>query len=215
MTANRNKCEWGGRELQFLGHVIGSGEMAIPKARIQSLREYVKPVTKRGLRSFLGAVSFYRKFARDLAKHTAILTPATSKSAPPKVTWTDSMDDAFHSIRELMCSCTKLIVPLPSDRFSIITDASGLGIGGVLQVEREGEWLAAAYYSRQTRGTETRYSATVLEALALVDTIIHFSYYLYGHSFSAFTDHHALMSLKRSERLNGRLKRLALKLQPQ
>ena len=214
LTANPNKCEWGGRELQFLGDVIGSGEMAIPKARIQSLREYVKPVTKRGLRAFLGAVSFYRKFARDLAKHTAILTPATSKSAPPKVTWTDSMDDAFHSIRELMCSCTKLIVPLPSDRFSIIIDVSGLGIGGVLQVEREGEWLAAAYYSRQTRGAETRYSATELEALALVDTIIHFSYYLYGHSFSAFTDHHALMSLKRLERLNGRLKRLALKLQP-
>ena len=53
-----------------------------------------------------------------------------------------------------------------------------------------------------------------LEALALVDTIVHFSYYLYGHSFSAFTDHHALLALKRSERLNGRLKRLALKLQP-
>ena len=214
LTANPTKCEWGGQQLQFLGHVIGSGEMSIPKARIESLRNYVKPTMKRGLRSFLGAISFYRKFAKDLAKYTGHLSPCTSKSAPPKVVWTDSMDDAFHAIRELMCKCTTLIVPLPSDRFSIITDASGLGVGGVLQVEREGEWLAAAYYSRQTRGAETRYSATELEALALVDTIVHFSYYLYGHSFSAFTDHHALLALKRSERLNGRLKRLALKLQP-
>ena len=214
LTANLNKCEWGGKELHFLGHVIGSGEMGIPKSRKESLQKYVRPVTKRRLRSFLGAVSFYRKFARNLARHTAVLTPAISKSAPPKVTWTDSMDEAFISVRELMCNSSKLIVPLPTDRFSIITDASGLGIGGVLQVEREGDWLAAAYYSRQTKGAEIRYSATELEALALVDTIMHFSYYLYGHSFSAFTDHHALLSLKSSERLNGRLKRFALKLQP-
>ena len=37
---------------------------------------------------------------------------------------------------------------------SIITDASGSGIGGVLQVKREGEWEAAAFFSRQTRGPE-------------------------------------------------------------
>ena len=214
LTANPNKCEWGGRELQFLGHVIGSGNISIPKARTEAIKQYIRPVTKRGLRSFLGAVSFYRKFAKNLARHTALLTPATSKSASPKVTWTDSMDGAFHDICELMYNCAQLIVPLPSDSFSIVTDASGLGIGGILQVKREGEWMAAAYYSRQTKGAETRYSATELEALALVDTILHFSYYLYGHKFHAFTDHHALLSLKHSERLNGRLKRLALKLQP-
>ena len=213
LTANPAKCEWGGKELQFLGHIIGSGEMSIPKARIQSLQSYVKPTTKRGLRSFLGAISFYRKFARDLAKYTARLTPATSKSAPPKVIWTDSMDNAFQSIRKLICSCTKLVVPLPSDSFSIVSDAS-VGIGGVLQVYREGEWTAAAYYSRQTRGAGMRYTATELEALALIETISYFSYYLYGHEFLAFTDHHALLSLPNSERLNGRLKRLALKLQP-
>ena len=188
--------------------------MSIPKARIESLKSYVKPVMKRGLRSFLGAISFYRKFAKDLASYTARLTPSTSKSAPPKVNWTDSMDNAFSSICELMCTNTKLVVPLPSDNISIVSDDSGLGIGGVLQVERDGEWMAAAYYNRQTRGAETRYSATELEALALVETIVHFSYYLYGHEFHAYTDHHALLSLKHSERLNGRLKRLALKLQP-
>ena len=214
LTANPTKCEWGGRKLQFLGHEIGSGNISIPKTRTDAMKQFVKPVTKRGLRSFLSAVSFYRKFAKNLARHTALLSPSTSKSAPPKVLWTDSMDAAFQEICELMCHNTTLIIPLPSDTFSVVTDASGLGIGGVLQVLREGEWEAAAYYSRQTRGAETRYSATELEALALVETIIHFSYYLYGHTFVAFTDHHALLSLKRSDRLNGRLKRLALKLQP-
>ena len=47
-----------------------------------------------------------------------------------------------------------------------------------MEVEGEGEWQAAAYFSRQTRCAETRYSTTELEALAVVETIEHFSYYL-------------------------------------
>ena len=62
---------------------------------------------------------------------------------------------------------------------SVVTDASGLEIGGVLQVRRGDEWEAAAFFSWQTRGAEQRYSATELEALALVETIKHSGYYLY------------------------------------
>ena len=64
-------------------------------------------------------------------------------------------------------------IPLPDDTMSIITDASGSGIGGVLQVKRKGEWEAATLFSRQTRGPERRYSAMDLEALALVKTVRH------------------------------------------
>ena len=99
------------------------------------------------------------------------------------------------------------------DHISIVTDASGRGLGGILQVQRQDEWRPAAYYSRQLRGAEQRYSATELEALALVETINHFSHYLYGRTFDAFTDHKPLESLMTSKRLNPRLARLSLKLQ--
>ena len=96
---------------------------------------------------------------------------------------------------------------------SIVTDASGLGIGGVLQVLRGSAWEVAAFVSRQTRGAEQWYSATELEALALVETIKHFGYYLYGKEFVAFTDHKPLCHLLSSDHLNGRLRRLRMKLQ--
>ena len=92
----------------------------------------------------------------------------------------------------------------------IVTDASGLGIGGVLQMWRDDQW---AFYSRQTRGAEQRYSATELEALALVDTVKHFSYYLYGNHFRVFTDHKPLCQLLTSDRLNPRLHQVTMKLQ--
>ena len=81
---------------------------------------------------------------------------------------------------------------LSEDVMSVVTDALGLGIGGVLQVKRDGGWEAAAFFSHQTRGAEQRYSATELKALAMVESIKHFSYYLYGKSFTVFTDHKPL-----------------------
>ena len=101
-----------------------------------------------------------------LAKETAVLSLLTSKLAPSRVVWTQERELAFTNICLCISTTCKLTIPLPKDVMSIVTDASGLGIKGVLQVKREGQWEAAAFYSRQTRGV-----ATELEALALVETV--------------------------------------------
>ena len=75
LTANPAKCKWGGRSMEFLGHLVGEGKMSVPAHRAEALGKYNKPVTKRGLRAFLGSVGFHRRYVELLAKHTAILTP--------------------------------------------------------------------------------------------------------------------------------------------
>jgi len=95
----------------------------------------------------------------------------------------------------------------------VVTNAFVLSIGGVLQVGRDDKWQPAAFYSRQTRGPEARYSAMELEALAVVEKLGHSAYYLYRRDFVVFTDHKPLCHLLTSERLNARLRRLAIKLQ--
>ena len=80
-------------------------------------------------------------------------------------------------------------------------------------MKRGDAWEAAAFFSRQLHGAEQRYSATEFEALVLVASVEHFSYYLYGTPFVVFTDHKPLEHLLTSERLNPRLRRMAFKLQ--
>ena len=213
LTANPAKCHWGGTRMEFLGYLVGEGAMSVPQHRVESLATYSKPCTKKGLRAFLGAIGFYCWYIELLAKHTAVLTSLTSKLAPSRIVWTDERETAFSSICMYIANCCSLCIPLPEDVFSVVTDASGLGIGGVLQVWREGRWEAAAFYSRQTRGAKQRYSAMKLEALALVSTIQHFGYYLYGREFVAYTDHKPLCQLMTSDRLNPRPRRLSFKLQ--
>ena len=213
LTVNPSMCVWGGKTMNFLGHAVGEGKMSLPDHRVAALAKYDKPTTKRGLRAFLGSVGFYRRYARLLASQTAVLMPHTAKQAPSRVLWDEEGELAFKEILSIMSHTTSLCIALPQDTFSPVTDASGLGIGGVLQVRREGEWKPAAYFSRHLKGPEQRYSATEMEALVVVEAVRHFNYYLYGRKFSVYTDHKPLTQLLMSEHLNPRLRRFAFKLQ--
>ena len=189
LTASPRKCTWGGKVVKFLGHSLGEGKVSIPERRVNAMREYIRPKSKRGLRTLLGVVSFYRRYIDMLAKLTAALSPAMVKSEPSVVVWTEERSQAFHAICKLVCDSCALEIPLPQDEFSLVTDASGFRLGAVLQVKRKDGWAAAAFYSRQTQGPERRYSASELEALAVVESVRHFNPYLYGQKFVVFTDH--------------------------
>ena len=72
----------------------------------------------------------------------------------------------------------------PSDSFCLQTDTSGLGIGAVLSVNRDGKYQAVAYYSQKLTAQERNYSASELEGVAVVSSVNHFAVYLYGIKFT-------------------------------
>ena len=181
--------------MNYLGHVVGSGVLAVPKHRITALENFPMPETKKGLRSFLGVISYYRKFVSGIDNFTALLTPSTNKAALARVRWTREMEVSFSELKNSLYKMSVLNVPSPDDSFVLCVDASVLGIGGALCILRKEEEVPVAFYSRQTKNAERSYSATELEALALLCTIEHFSHYLFGKHFIIYTDHKALLSL--------------------
>ena len=46
------KCKWGGRIVEFLGHCVGEGKRSIPARRVEAIRSYRKPRTKKQLRAW-------------------------------------------------------------------------------------------------------------------------------------------------------------------
>ena len=83
----------------------------------------------------------------------------------------------------------------------------------MLSVQREGEELPLAFYSRKLQPRERKYSATELEGLTVVAAVNHFDAYLITHPFAIETDHKALVFLNSAQHTNGRLARWAMKLQ--
>ena len=212
LTANPTKCEWGGRQMLYLGHMVGSGKLSVPWDRAEAMANFQRPVTKRGLRSFLGCVGYYRRFIPRIAELTSQLTHSTAKGAPSRLQWTKGMGRAFTLLCNSLCDVCVLYVPTPEDEFVLHTNASLLGLGGVLNIIREEKECPVAFFARQLRGAEKNYSATELEALAAVSAVTHFASYLYGWRFCLVTDHKALESLLSSKNLNSILYRLSMKL---
>ena len=60
LTAKRSKCEWGKTRLEYLGHKIGEGRLAVPEDRAAAIANFIKPTSKKGLRAFLGTTGYYR-----------------------------------------------------------------------------------------------------------------------------------------------------------
>ena len=212
LTVRLSKCAFGKTKLEYLGHLIGNGELAVPSHRATAMAEFRQPRTKRQLRSFLRAASYYRRFIKDFANYSSLLSPGTSKFAPGVVEWNEEKLEAFQHLKVCLCDVCVLTVPSLEDVFVLHTDASGAGIGATLNVLREGIEKPVAFFSRQLQGAQQHYSATELEGLAVFKSIHFFAHFLHGSRFSMVTDHKALVSLLKSRRLNKRLHGWVLKL---
>ena len=68
LTAKPNKCVWGVKSLEYLGHEIGNGLVSIPEAGVKALSDYHKPKKQKGLRAFLGTAGYYLRFIPDFAR---------------------------------------------------------------------------------------------------------------------------------------------------
>ena len=75
--------------------------------------------------------------------------------------WTDQCQDSFDTLRRCLCSSPVLAYPDFSRPFILDTDASDVGIGGVLsQLDVEGRERVVAYSSRLLSKPERRYCVT-------------------------------------------------------
>ena len=214
LTANVKKCQWGQTKCEFLGHVVGAGKVTPVELKVRAVREFQQPQSKKQVRQFLGLTGYYRRFVPKYAEHSYELTEATKKSAPERVVWNNVMCDEFIYLKDALCSLPSLTLPLTNDEFVLQTDASGVGLGAVLSVKRDGEELPVAFYSRKLQPRERRYCATELEGLAVVDSVRHFDAYLVTHPFVVETDHNALEFLNSANHTNGRMARWAMRLEP-
>ena len=189
LTANPKKCQWAQTQVEFLGHIVGKGKVCPADLKIQVLKDFPIPKTKKGVRQFLGLAGYYRRFIPEFAEHSFHLTEATRKTAPDCVVHTDEFCADFTYLQSVLCSVPSLTLPVPTDSFVLQTDASGVGIGAVLSVLRQDVEYPVAFYSKKLLPRERKYSASELEALAVVVAITHFEAYLITHPFTVVTDH--------------------------
>ena len=63
--AHPDKCEFFRNKVEFLGHVVSADGVAVQQHKVQRVREWPMPQTKRDVKSFLGMTGYYRKFIQS------------------------------------------------------------------------------------------------------------------------------------------------------
>ena len=77
LTAKPAKCQWDKRTLEYLGHVVGNGLVSVPEAKVEALRNYIRPKTKTQLKSFLELTGYYRRFILNYDNYSKPLNAKT------------------------------------------------------------------------------------------------------------------------------------------
>lgn len=215
VTVNLNKSRIGAPEVKFLGHIITGEGIAPDPEKMEALQHFAIPTTKRQLRGFLGIVNFYKRFVHVNKLATPKLCKLTGKKTPWE--WDEEAEDEFRALKDALLNAPILSHPNLAEEFCMATDSSYTGLG-VMIFQRYMEdnnmvHKTIAFGSRVLTKCEKNYSATELEALAVVWAFEKFRFFLYGRKTRVFTDHKALEFLMTAKLRNKRLTRWALALQ--
>ena len=62
------------QEVVVCGHLVSGKGLEVDKAKIEVIQNLHLPTTLKDLRSFLGHLGFYRRFIRDFARVSKLLT---------------------------------------------------------------------------------------------------------------------------------------------
>ncbi|KAJ9535649.1 LOW QUALITY PROTEIN: hypothetical protein OSB04_un001198 [Centaurea solstitialis] len=201
LFAKFSKCEFWFREVQFLGHVICGEGVKVDPSKIEAVMKWESPKSPSEIKSFLGLAGYYRRFIRDFSKIAKPLTKLTRKDVP--FVWSDMPENAFQTLKRLLCQAPILSLPEGSRDFVVFSNASKSGLGCVL-MQRD---KVIAYASRQLKPHEKNYPTHDLKRAAVIFALKLWRHYLYGTHCVIFTDHKSLQHIFDQKELNMRQRR--------
>ena len=126
----KSKCEFMKEEINYLGFIVGKNGIKADANKVKVIKEMRPPTDVRGVRSFMGCVSCYRRFCPNFSEIALPLTNLTKKHA--RFAWTAECQEAFEKLKCLLTRAPTLAYPDHNHEYTLYTDSSGSCIGAVL-----------------------------------------------------------------------------------
>src|SRR6266542_4113560 len=206
------KCEFAKREIKVLEHRVDAEGTRPDPGKVEAILKQPRPTTITGMRAFLGAAGFFKKYIQDFGKIATPLHHITSNKISS--CWTKEMELAWEELHYQLTQTPVLRHPNFKKPFILYMDASKEGIGAVLcqKDENVNADYVIQYYSRTLAEGQKNWSTIDLECLAIIEAIRHFDPYLRDTTFTLYTNHEALATLRTQSQPKGRRARWIAKL---
>jgi hypothetical protein len=168
------KCSFFQKEIHYLGHIISSQGIFMDPEKVKVIMEW--PVLKNDheVRSFMDLAVYYRRFVEGNSKIEKPVTTFQHKGV--RYEWIEECDIAFIELKRLLASAPILRVSDMEKYFTLCTDASKQGLGGVLM--KYGGVIA--YASIKLKQDEEIYATHDLELVDVILALNIWRHYLVG-----------------------------------
>ena len=207
------KAFLGRTKIKILGHIVEDGAVYPDPEYVSNLSSLPNPdLAKNRIKSLqcvLGLLGFYRRFVKDFSKIAVPLTNLLRKDVP--WVWGPEHAAAVSSLTSVLqaqadAGLRLFNVSLPT---RVMTDASGSGIGAVLeQKSASSDWAPIAFFSQALAPAEASLLNFERELLAIFRACTKWLGYLSGIHFEIWCDCAALCNIH-SMPLNARKKRVS------
>jgi hypothetical protein len=177
--------------------VIDSTGLRFTDDKLDGIREFALPRTKKTLKSFLGLANFFRDHVKNhsmLAKPLQDLVEGYDrKSRNHVVKWTEIGLNAFRDLKEAVAKCQKLYFLDYEKEIFLQTDASDYGVGAYHFQKKEDEsHHPVMFISKSFNKVQLRWSVPEKEGYAIHMALSKMEHLLRDTPFILETDHQNL-----------------------
>ena len=201
--ARLHKCEFYKDKVEYLGFDVSARGVQPSPDKVRAVVEWPKPSSVKDVRSFLGLAGFYRRFIKNFSLKAKPLTELTRDDAVWR--WEEPQEMAFKTLKRSLVTAPVLHMPNFDLPFVLMTDASAVSVGGILEQDFGSGLQPVAYESKKLSPTEMRYSAYERELLGIVWAIGKWRHYFEGRKLIVQTDHSSLRHLPNQPSVNRRI----------
>ncbi|GBG89119.1 hypothetical protein CBR_g48829 [Chara braunii] len=167
--ANRDRCEFAQQELENLGHFVTPEGISPLSDKIQAVQEWPEPRNVTDVRSFLGLTGYYQRFIKGYSKTAAHLNKLQCEDRP--FDFGEEARGSFFALKAALLSAEVLRIYDPLSPTRVTTDASGYGIGAVLEQHDGVDWHPVEYFSKKVPIVHSIDDARKKELLAFVHAL--------------------------------------------
>lgn len=206
-----DKSQVGVFRIKILGHWVEKGRVYTDPTYVSKLTDVPSPNLAtnkiKALQGFLGLVGYYRRFIPEFASIAAPLTRLLRKTT--EWTWGEEEERARKTLAEILQKTVdKGLAIYDKDRPTRIqTDASGHGLGAVLEQLVDDTWTPIAYISKTLTPQEASLVNYERELFAIYVACKKWLCYLQDKPFTILCDCNALCNI-RSMSLTNRKRRV-------
>ncbi|GBG77836.1 hypothetical protein CBR_g25766 [Chara braunii] len=204
--ANRDKCEFARQELEYLGHYVTPQGIRPFVDKIEVIRVWPEPTNTTDVRSFMGLVGYYHRFITGYSRIAAPMTRLQS----PKVSFVfdDDARRSFQALKTAMLMALVRSIYDPTLPTGVTTDASGYGIGAVLEQHDGDDWYLVEYFSHKVPLINSLDDARKKELLAFVMALKRWRHFLLGRCrLTWVTDNNPLTYYKTQDTVSSTIGR--------